>query len=237
MKETFLLEGFPITSPRGYLGWANVLLLEDGERRAVVDTGGLGDRGRLLRRMEEVGLDPRSVEVLILTHLHFDHCLNLDLFARARIVLGQSEYEYVAGGAYRGQGDTGIPPFILTLLDQRDLLLVEEETEIWDGLRVLPTPGHTPGSISAVYVAAGEPTVACGDLVKNAREFLRGPDAAEAQASLALVCVLTRRFVPGHDRPFRIEGTGIRYEDTRAVEIQVVFDPQRDPDTTRWRFE
>ncbi len=74
-----------------------------------------------MRRMQEVGLDPSSVAFLILTHLHFDHCLNLDLFPAATIVLSRAEHAYVATGAYRRAGDTGIPPYVLSLLEGRTL--------------------------------------------------------------------------------------------------------------------
>ncbi|MGH2375792.1 MAG: MBL fold metallo-hydrolase [bacterium] len=238
MKEIILLEGFPISSPRGFLGWSNALLLDDDGTRVVVDTGGSGDRGTLLRRLQEAGLDGSSVEFLILTHLHFDHCLNLDLFPRATIVLGRREHEYVAGGAYRRQGDTGIPPFVLTLLEGRQVVFVEDDLDVSPGVRVLATPGHTPGSLSVLYtVNEGRRTMACADLVKNAWEFLNGPPSPEGRATLARLRPLATRWIPGHDRPFVVEGSSIHYEGAREVEMQVLLDARRTPAVTRWRFE
>lgn len=237
IAETFLLQGFPVTSPRGFLGWANVLWLEDGETRIVVDTGGSGDRAVLLQRMQEVGLDPTRVAFLILTHLHFDHCLNLDLFPHAAVILGRREHEYVASGAYRARGDAGIPPFILDLVERRRPILVDQGMDVTPGVRILATPGHTPGSLSILYTAGGTPTIACADLVKNGWEFLNGPPSAEARATLDRVRHLATRWVPGHDRPFVVEGASIRYEGTRELEIQVVLNPHGSPIVARWRFE
>lgn len=237
MTESFLLQGFPISSPRGFLGWSNALLLDDAGVRIVVDTGGPGDRGTLMRRMQEVGLDPSSVAFLILTHLHFDHCLNLDLFPAATIVLSRAEHAYVATGAYRRAGDTGIPPYVLSLLEGRTLRFVEDELPVIAGVRVVATPGHTPGSLSVVYAVGGRHTVACADLVKNGWDFLSGPLSAQAKASLARVLLLGSRVIPGHDRPFVVEGAGIRYEGAREVELHVVRDPARGPTTTRWSFD
>lgn len=237
MTETFLLHGFPVTSPRGFLGWANALLLDDGGTHIVVDTGGSGDRGVLLRRMDEIGLDPRRVEVLILTHLHFDHCLNLDLFPRATIVLGRREHEYVAHGAYRHAGDPGIPPFVLSLLEGRDVTLVDERLAVTPAVEVLATPGHTPGSLSILYNLEGRRTIACADLVKNGWEFLHGPPEPESRATLARVRGVAGRWIPGHDRPFVVEGTSMRYEGTRDLEVHVRLDAHGAPAVSRWRFE
>lgn len=237
VKETFLLEGFPISSPRGYLGWANVLLLEDEGTQIVVDTGAVGDRGLLLQRMHAVGLHPEGVAFVILTHLHFDHCLNLDLFPQATVVLGGREREYVASGLYRRSGDNAVPPFILSLLEERNLTLVDDGLEVSTHVSVVATPGHTPGSVSVLYTAEGVRTIACADLVKNGWEFLNGPPTADARATLARVRPLATRWVPGHDRPFLVVGASIRYEGTREVELQALLAATQEPAVTKWRFE
>jgi len=237
IREEFLLEGFPVSSPRGFLGWANALLLDDGSTRIAVDTGGPGDRGVLIQRMRSLGLDPASVDVLVLTHLHFDHCANIDLFPRARVVLARAEHAYVAGGAYAATGDVGIFAAALHVLKKRDVQLIEGEIELTPQIRLLLTPGHTPGSLSLLYRRAGVSTLACADLVKNAREFLEGPPSPQAQETLGRVRHLATRWVAGHDRPFVIVGERIRYEGTRELELQLMLDAHTDPTVARWRFE
>jgi glyoxylase-like metal-dependent hydrolase (beta-lactamase superfamily II) len=237
MREEFLLEGFPVSSPRGFLGWANALLLDDGQTRIAVDTGGPGDRGVLVQRMRSLGLDPQSVDILVLTHLHFDHCANVDLFPRARIVLARAEHAYVAGGAYAVAGDAGIFAMALQALEKRDVRLIDAGIELTPGVRLLLTPGHTPGSLSLLYERSGVPTLACADLVKNGREFLEGPPSSQAQETLARVRHLATRWVPGHDRPFLVEGDHIRYEGARVLELQLTLDARKAPTVARWRFE
>lgn len=237
MREEFLLEGFPISSPRGFLGWANALLLDDGSTRVAVDTGGPGDRAVLIQRMRSLGLDPASVDVLVLTHLHFDHCANIDLFPRAKVVLARAEHTYVAGGAYAAMGDTAILAGALHTLENRDVRLIDEEFELTKEIRLILTAGHTPGSLSLLYERAGVPTLACADLVKNGREFLQGPSSHQVQETLERVRHLATRWIPGHDRPFVVEGMSIRYEGTRELELRLVLDAHADPTVARWRFE
>jgi glyoxylase-like metal-dependent hydrolase (beta-lactamase superfamily II) len=227
-----LLEGFPVSSPRGFLGWATAVLLEGEGVRIVIDTGGPGDRHVLLRRLEEIGVDGSDVDHLILTHLHFDHCLNLDLFPAARVVVGRRELEWAIAGA-----DVGTPPFIGTLLSMRDVMLVDDDTTLVPGVRLIATPGHTPGSLSVIYEAGGRPTVMCADLVKNGAEFLNGPATAEGRASVARVLALATRFVPGHERPFVVEGSEIVYEGERDLEISAIVDPRKPPSVARWHFD
>ncbi len=140
MKEVFLLEGFLLSSPRGFLGWANVLLSEGGATRIVIDTGSPGGRGVLIRRRREVGINPASVEYLILTHLHFDHCSNLDLFSAATIVMSQAEREYVASETAACADDVAIPPYIFSLLEGRDIILTADEMQVTGGIRVAWLP-------------------------------------------------------------------------------------------------
>jgi glyoxylase-like metal-dependent hydrolase (beta-lactamase superfamily II) len=237
IREEFLLEGFPVSSPRGFLGWANALLLDDGTTRMAVDTGGPGDRGVLIQRMRSLGLDPASIDVLVLTHLHFDHCANVDLFPRARIVLARAEHAYVEGRAYVAAGDVGIFAAVLPVLEARDVRLIDEEIELIPGIRVLLTPGHTPGSLSLLYERSGVLTLACADLVKNGREFLEGPPSAGARETLARVRHLATRWIPGHDRPFLVEGDRIRYQGVRVLELELLLDPRKAPTVARWQLD
>jgi glyoxylase-like metal-dependent hydrolase (beta-lactamase superfamily II) len=242
VRETVLLHGVPASSPRGFLGWSTSLLLEAAGARIVIDCGGNGDRHVLQRRLDELAIDPASVDALILTHLHFDHCLNLDLFPRARIVVSARELAYVESGEYRARADPGIPPYVLSLLAGRDVRAVlggaaeagVEERAAVPGVRLLATPGHTPGSLSVLYDTEGGRSAACADLVKNAREFLLGPATTEGQRSLAALRARAERFVPGHDRPFRATTSGIAYEGVLSLEISVISDPRADAAPTRW---
>jgi N-acyl homoserine lactone hydrolase len=85
-----------------------MFVIEGGDSPIVVDTGGDPDRvwehHRL--RMEQtpqqrpdsallrIGIDPEEVQIVVNTHLHWDHASNNHLFPNARVVVQQRELDY-----------------------------------------------------------------------------------------------------------------------------------------------
>ena len=78
-RYTILLPGIPVSSTRGALGWSTVALIETGGLRILFDTGSYGDRSLLIERL--LSLDPQALDAVFISHLHYDHCQNIDLFA------------------------------------------------------------------------------------------------------------------------------------------------------------
>ena len=166
-----LLPGFPGKADRGYLGWSNVLYFETQTLgRTIVDTGSFGDRGLLLEMMRQRKIDPSTIKTLILTHMHSDHVLNLDLFPNATIVLGKREWEYASTDESVRSGDVFVPKLYIPYLRQQKLRLVSDGEELDEGLVVLELPGHTPGCIG--LLSAPDSWVIAGDALKNAHEAI-----------------------------------------------------------------
>lgn len=143
----------------------NFFLVEGGGHAVLVDTGVDALESFLteeqLQRLKpppsrttrdllaERGLAPEDVDMLILTHLHFDHYVNARMFANARIIVNRRELQYVldpANGRYMPR--QGFPREVFAwLVDDawERLELVEGEAEVLPGIRVLETGGHSPG--------------------------------------------------------------------------------------------
>ena len=99
------------------------------------------------------GVEPEKVKCIILTHLHYDHAWNLEKFPNAQIYVQEKEikraimpmdYEKFAYGFQEG---TFQHSWINSAVR---MIPVEGEEEIREGLRVIPTPGHTVGSQSVL---------------------------------------------------------------------------------------
>ncbi len=144
------------------------LLLHTDDAVVLVDTG-IGDvehpfggsGGALQAELGRLGVSPEAVDVVVVTHGHLDHVggnvtAGAPAFPRARYVMAGRDWERWTTEDALGQ----MPPAtadivrnqLLPLEGNGVLDLLEGETEIAPGIRVLPAPGHTPGHL-AVEVA------------------------------------------------------------------------------------
>lgn len=147
-------------------------VLRSGERVVVVDTGFSEEGGEKRRRTQiirpddaliRLGIDPAEVTDLILTHGHYDHIGNVDLFPNSQIYMAISEYEFwTSPMARRTQFSYYSEEREIQLLRDADtagrLRLFEEELEPFAGVRISRVGGHTPGQ-AMVYVESCDGTV------------------------------------------------------------------------------
>ncbi len=101
----------------------------------------------LIKQLASLGLRPEDVEIVILTHLHWDHCLNAHLFPKARFVVQRAELRYAAAPLpihYRPYGGRW-PGARAFLPPEATVQVIEGDQCITKGVSVLHLPGHTPG--------------------------------------------------------------------------------------------
>jgi len=99
--------------------------------------------------LADEGVSPDDVDILILTHLRFDHYPNAPLFRRARIMLNRRDYLHVLFPENRRCAPrAGFPREVFGwLVDEAwdRLGLIDGEVELRPGLRAIWTGGHSPG--------------------------------------------------------------------------------------------
>lgn len=236
-----LLPGIPLTSTRGALGWSSVTLVAVAGRILLVDTGSYGDRSLLLSRLRAAGISPGEVDGVFLTHFHYDHVLNFDLFPNAVFYLSEEEIRYVTGNGHRLANDPYVPALAYPLLGPQ-IAPFSGEVEIIPGLRTVPLPGHTPGMTGLLLEEEG--VLIAGDGIKNGREFLQrlAPPTfgsqEEALESYVRAEAVARIIVPGHDSPFRVPiRQKVDYLDSYSLDLLFAGDPAADPVTIRLPFE
>lgn len=235
-----LLPGIPGVSSRGYLGYCTVVLfpLEDGW--ALFDTGHYSDRHLLIAALGDAGLTPDDINHVVLSHLHFDHALNVPLFRNAIVCVTQAELDY-ADMVRSGQAiDHSIPDFWPLLFENRQVQIVEGMLEMSSLLRLKHLPGHTPGCLAMFY--DGPLSVAvCGDVIKNAWEAVKGESsmalAGSEAAKNSIAAVLERASVviPGHDRPFMWNGEGVKFLTPFRWEVRAsIYPDEQDRSVVRF---
>lgn len=165
-------------------------------------------------QMRARGLDPRDVRWVILTHLHQDHDGGMTCFPNAEFLIGHKEWSAAQGFAGRMNGY--MPwhwpkPIKLRQIDyQSGAYHSFAASEIVaDGVRILPTPGHSHGHQSVVVEQGDHLLLFAGD-VAYAQELLVGdlidgvgPDPEAQHDShrriMALAAEIPTVFMPSHD--------------------------------------
>ncbi|MFD1696463.1 N-acyl homoserine lactonase family protein [Roseibium aestuarii] len=218
-RYDILVSGSSLAMEGSFLGISTIVMVESAGRRALFDCGHFTTRRLLLAALAQRGLTPADFEMVILSHAHFDHCLNIDLFPQAQVILSQDEWDYIQGPF---PDDPATPPYVADILRKTRLELIEGEVELLPGVTAFPTPGHSPGHMSLDLRTAEGPVILAADALKTAREALSGiPDMEidplkRAGASLRKVLDRGRFIVPGHFPPLT------RHDDGRITwdEIQ-----------------
>jgi glyoxylase-like metal-dependent hydrolase (beta-lactamase superfamily II) len=226
-KLDLILQGYTLATDQGSVAFCGVTLIE-GSRRILVDAAHTGRRTQLLAALQERGLTPADIDVLVLTHAHWDHMLNVDLFKSAEVLIHPRERAYAKAPH---EEDWATPSYTGLILEQMKLREVQEGDEIDDGVRVLDTPGHSPGSVSLVVQTDDGPAIVCGDALPNARTALQGSpylvfySEEAARRSAAKITSAGRFLYPGHDRPFELLSGSVRYLRPTSLQIQALIDP------------
>ena len=104
-----------------------VFYLKADGSRILIDTGA-PNPALLSNVLRQAGIGPREIDTVILTHLHFDHCANSELFPRARFFLQRREWDF-AQHPDPSQRDIYLPE-LMAEVQQRDLLLVDGDCSL-----------------------------------------------------------------------------------------------------------
>jgi len=171
---------------RAFDAHSSSVLIRTDERMIVVDTSTAYMRPAIKTSFKQIGVFPKDVDTVVLTHSHYDHVGNNDMFENADIMLHPDEHGEVAGA---------IP--------------LETNKELIPGVRIAHTPGHTKGSVS-VFVKADKKYVVAGDAIPKHGNYERmvppaiNIDEKLALESIKLITEYADVIIPGHDPPFNV---------------------------------
>jgi N-acyl homoserine lactone hydrolase len=169
-------EGVNISAP--YLGF----LLQKQGTNVLVDTGineryivdgksrwgnypASGGTSYVVKALEKEGLKPSDIDMVLYTHLHNDHTGACHLFPDAETIFQKDEWANLLSPlpnqVFRNDYD-------LTVIDifrkMKNVVMVDGDVELANGLKLYKTPGHTKGSMSILVPTGNGPRIILGDL-------------------------------------------------------------------------
>lgn len=157
---------------------STVVLIKKKDSLILIDSGYVTDRELLIENLKSLDVRPSDIDHLILTHFHFDHCGNLNLFQQAQLYIGVEDYilcekiynclnnrhrltDIIVEG-FNCQDEHKIRALINLhknnasllkfVLDKRKTLsLIDQDMVQFDTqISIKKTPGHTEGHISVI---------------------------------------------------------------------------------------
>jgi len=131
-----------------------------------------------LKRFTESGVAPEAVDVVLCTHLHFDHVgWNTRLengqwvptFPRARYLISQSEYDYWIKRPAQEMIDdfNGLDDSVIPIIRAGLAEFVGDDYRLDENICLIPTPGHTPHHVSVRIESAGQKAIVSGDVMHH----------------------------------------------------------------------
>lgn len=188
--------------------------LEGPDHKIIVDTGGdipefskftpytRTKDEELDQALKNIGVDPKEIDIVILTHLHWDHASSNHLIPNARFICQKKEYENLLASK-----TTAKMGYDVEISSKTTYELVDGDCHITDGISVVLTPGHSAGMQCVIVETTVGNYIIAGDLVTVFEAWETSPrvpnnlaeNPEDIKHSLAKIEAISNLLLPGHD--------------------------------------
>ncbi|MFH0969575.1 MAG: MBL fold metallo-hydrolase [Patescibacteria group bacterium] len=164
-----------------------ITLIKDEERNILVDTGNPKDKEKILKALAKHNLEPKDIDIVINTHFHPDHTGCNYLFNKSRFL-------------------THGVAFWNDIFDRSKKL-----QEISNNVKIIPTPGHSEGSITILVKKDKKIIAIVGDLFwseKDVKIGLLKEDCTDKKLfgkNRNKILKIAEWIIPGHGKMFKVK--------------------------------
>jgi glyoxylase-like metal-dependent hydrolase (beta-lactamase superfamily II) len=223
-------------TPEGALNLSvHAYVVESKGVRIIVDTCVGNDKPRnlpffnklstpFLKRLAEAGFKPEDIDYVLCTHMHIDHVgwnthwtgkAWVPTFPTARYLFGRVEWAHWQSEVAQAPTseeeaelhaimEDSVKPIIAAGLHD----LIETDHQITDEVRLMHTPGHTPGHVSVVIASRGQTAVIAGDVMHHPIQLADAGLQANFDTDKTQAEATRRAFIKDHgDRNILVLGT------------------------------
>jgi N-acyl homoserine lactone hydrolase len=191
--------------------------IEGSDKRILVDTGGgdpatvppavrpyRGDKDQITENaLKKIGVSCEEIDIVIVTHLHWDHMGGNALFPNEKIIIQSEELRSPGPFPVAAIGDTRVGR------EKFDYTVISGDTEVVKRVKVILTPGHTDG-LQGVLVEGETRIFIASDTLPLFKNIESDPpvisdicvDLEQYQTSMKKIAELSTFVLPGHD--FRV---------------------------------
>jgi glyoxylase-like metal-dependent hydrolase (beta-lactamase superfamily II) len=212
--DCLILRDGILRAPDGHTIDLLCLCVKMKEHTVMIDTGyggGTPDTGALIQNLQRAGISISEIDIVILSHGHPDHIGGIigsngqPVFTHARHYIHKKEWEYCTRSPDLSRIDEFMRQLTITAI-QKNLLplqgqvhLIDRESEIVPGIRVIESPGHAPGHISVSITSGPRQLLCLCDAIHEPAEFSQpdlyrqtdlDPDGAERSRAKLLNNIL-----------------------------------------------
>jgi glyoxylase-like metal-dependent hydrolase (beta-lactamase superfamily II) len=174
----------------------NTFLIHSKSRVAIIDTGSgnylLPTAGFVQRNLAAAAIDPKSIDTVLLTHMHPDHSAGLTdmsngqlLFPNAELVMHENELpHWFDDGAMAKADERSKKLFFLAGREQvtpyKNRTRLFRQGEVFPGVTAVPSHGHTPGHTAYLIASGNDQLMIWGDTVHVPEVQTAFPEAGMA---------------------------------------------------------
>lgn len=172
MKFEQITKGLNIKPSKGAFGYASITLIRDDNENILFDTGSFGLRGVIHELLKK-----EKIDKIFISHLHFDHCSNLDLFKDSEIYINSREIENL----YNNNEDYDLYKPLINIVDNYNIIEFDNPINITENVKIVFTYGHTIGHSSLEFIENNKMVLVAGDSIKSLNDYLNDNEFGNAQ--------------------------------------------------------